>query len=74
MHTAEKIYCSDLYRGRQTARPLLNATQAPIVYTSGLRPWNVGTLAGHRVVDVSPMLKRLEKRSDHVCSRRRIFP
>jgi probable phosphoglycerate mutase len=54
------IYSSDLYRARQTADAVVKATLAPIVHTSGLRPWNVGTLAGQRVKDILPILKQLE--------------
>jgi broad specificity phosphatase PhoE len=55
------IYSSDLYRARQTADAVANATLAPIVHTSGLRPWNVGTLAGQRVKDILPILQQLER-------------
>jgi 2,3-bisphosphoglycerate-dependent phosphoglycerate mutase len=54
------IYSSDLYRARQTADAVVKATLAPIVHTSGLRPWNVGSLAGQRVKDVLPILQQLE--------------
>jgi broad specificity phosphatase PhoE len=54
------IYSSDLYRARQTADAVVRATRAPIVHTSDLRPWNVGTLAGQRVQDILPILKQLE--------------
>jgi probable phosphoglycerate mutase len=54
------IYSSDLYRARQTADAAVRATLAPITHTSGLRPWNLGTLAGQRVKDILPILQRLE--------------
>jgi len=54
------IYSSDLYRARQTADAVVKATLAPIVHASGLRPWNVGTLAGQRVKDILPILQQLE--------------
>jgi broad specificity phosphatase PhoE len=54
------IYSSDLYRARQTANAIGKATLAPILHTSGLRPWNVGTLAGQRVKDILPILQQLE--------------
>ena len=54
------IYSSDLYRARQTADAVVKATLAPIVHTSDLRPWNVGTLAGQRVKDILPILRQLE--------------
>ena len=54
------IYSSDLYRARQTANAVVKATLAPILHTSGLRPWNVGTLAGQRVKDILPILQQLE--------------
>jgi broad specificity phosphatase PhoE len=54
------IYSSDLYRARQTADAVAKATQAPILHTSDLRPWNVGTLAGQRVQDILPVLRQLE--------------
>jgi broad specificity phosphatase PhoE len=38
----------------------VKATSAPVVHTSDLRPWNVGTLAGQRVKDILPILKQLE--------------
>jgi probable phosphoglycerate mutase len=59
-HPVERIYCSDLHRARQTAEAVVKATKAPIVHTSDLRPWNLGTLAGQRVVDILPVLKELE--------------
>jgi broad specificity phosphatase PhoE len=55
-----KIYSSDLHRARQTAEAVVKATLAPIVHTANLRPWNVGTLAGQRVKDILPILKKLE--------------
>jgi probable phosphoglycerate mutase len=59
-YTVAHIYCSDLYRARQTADAVVKATVAPILHTSDLRPWNVGTLAGQRVQDILPILKQLE--------------
>lgn len=55
-----QIYSSDLRRARQTAEAVVNVTQAPVVHTSGLRPWNLGTLAGQRVKDILPTLHQLE--------------
>ena len=55
-----QIHSSDLYRARQTAEAVVKATLAPIVHTSDLRPWNLGSLAGQRVKDILPILKRLE--------------
>ncbi len=55
-----RIYCSDLYRAKQTAEAVVRATQAPIVYTSDLRPWNLGSLTGQRVKDILPTLLQLE--------------
>jgi broad specificity phosphatase PhoE len=54
------IYSSDLYRAKQTAEAVVRATCAPIVHTSDLRPWNLGTLAGQRVNDILPTLQQLE--------------
>src|SRR6204780_4547693 len=54
------IYCSDLYRARQTADALGKQTLAPILHTSDLRPWNVGPLAGQRVKDLLPIPRQLE--------------
>src|SRR5258706_399231 len=45
-HAVQRIYCSDLYRATQTAEAVVRTTSAPIVYTSDLRPWNLGTLTG----------------------------
>jgi broad specificity phosphatase PhoE len=59
-HSVQHIYCSDLYRAKQTADALIRATQAPIVYTSDLRPWNLGSLTGQRVADILPTLLQLE--------------
>jgi broad specificity phosphatase PhoE len=56
----EHIYSSDLYRARQTAAAVVRATGAPIEHISGLRPWNLGTLAGQRVKDILPILQQLE--------------
>ena len=55
------IYSSDLYRTQQTADAVAKATLAPIIHTSDLRPWNVGTLAGQRVMDILPILQQLER-------------
>ncbi|MGB8012191.1 MAG: histidine phosphatase family protein [Terriglobales bacterium] len=54
------IYSSDLYRARQTAEAVVRATLTPVVHTSDLRPWNLGTLAGQRVKDILPILQQLE--------------
>jgi len=59
-HPVQRIYCSDLNRARQTADAVIRATQAPIVYTSELRPWNLGSLTGERVKDILPTLLQLE--------------
>jgi broad specificity phosphatase PhoE len=59
-HPVERIYSSDLYRAQQTADAMVQATGAPIVYTSDLRPWNLGSLAGQRVQDILPTLLELE--------------
>ncbi len=59
-HPVACIYSSDLYRARQTAEAVARATLAPIVHTSDLRPWNLGTLAGQRVKDILPLLQQLE--------------
>jgi broad specificity phosphatase PhoE len=59
-HPVDHIYSSDLYRARQTADAAAKATLAPILHTSDLRPWNVGTLAGQRVKDILPILRQLE--------------
>jgi broad specificity phosphatase PhoE len=54
------IYSSDLYRARQTAEAVVAATGAPIAHLPGLRPWNLGSLAGQRVKDILPILQQLE--------------
>lgn len=54
------LYSSDLYRARQTADAVVRATRVPVVHTSDLRPWNLGTLAGQRVKDILPVLQQLE--------------
>jgi broad specificity phosphatase PhoE len=59
-YPVDHIYCSDLYRAQQTAQAVVKVTSAPVVHTSDLRPWNVGTLAGQRVKDILPILKQLE--------------
>jgi broad specificity phosphatase PhoE len=59
-YSVDHIYSSDLYRARQTADAVVKTTLAPIQHTSGLRPWNVGTLAGQRVQDILPILRQLE--------------
>ncbi len=60
-YSVEAIYTSDLYRARQTAAALVQATKAPLLHTYVLRPWNVGTLAGQRVSDILPILQDLER-------------
>jgi len=59
-YPVQHIYSSDLYRARQTADVIAKTTVAPIVHMLGLRPWNVGTLAGKRVKDILPVLRQLE--------------
>jgi probable phosphoglycerate mutase len=59
-YSIAQIYSSDLYRARQTADAVVRATVAPITYTSGLRPWNLGTLAGQRVQDILLILQQLK--------------
>lgn len=56
----DAIYTSDLCRAQQTAAALVQETRAPLLHTYVLRPWNVGSLAGQRVADILPDLKRLE--------------
>ena len=60
-HPIEQIYSSDLHRAKQTADAVVQATGAPIVHTSDLRPWNVGSLAGQLVQDILPTLLELEE-------------
>jgi broad specificity phosphatase PhoE len=55
------IITSDLYRARQTADAVSAATQAPVISTGALRPWNLGSLGGRRVVDVLPVLEQLRQ-------------
>ena len=59
-YPVDHIYSSDLHRARQTADAVAKTTLAPILHTSDLRPWNVGTLAGRRVKDILPILRQLE--------------
>jgi len=59
-HPVQRIYCSDLYRAKQTADAVVRATGAPIVYAADLRPWNLGSLTGQRVADILPTLLQLE--------------
>lgn len=59
-YPVEQIFSSDLYRAKQTADAVVQATGAPIVHTSDLRPWNLGSLAGQRVQDILPTLLELE--------------
>jgi broad specificity phosphatase PhoE len=59
-HPVQRIYCSDLYRAKQTAEAVVRATRAEIVYTFDLRPWNLGSLTGQRVIDILPTLLQLE--------------
>lgn len=60
-HEVERIYASDLRRGIQTAGMLSALTGAPVVPTRSLRPWNLGTLAGERVLDILPTLRALRQ-------------
>ena len=60
-HPIEQIYSSDLHRAKQTADAVVQATGAPIVHTSDLRPWNLGSLAGQLVQDILPTLLELEE-------------
>jgi probable phosphoglycerate mutase len=59
-HRIQTIYCSDLCRAQQTGEAVVRTSGAPIIHTAGLRPWNLGTLAGQRVKDILPILKQLE--------------
>jgi broad specificity phosphatase PhoE len=63
-HPVTHIYSSDLHRARQTAEAVVKMTTAPVVHTSELRPWNLGTLAGQRVKDILPILQQLELEPD----------
>lgn len=60
-HPVVQIYTSDLLRARQTAGAVARTTNAPVVSTHNLRPWNLGSLAGRRVAEVLPILERLER-------------
>jgi broad specificity phosphatase PhoE len=55
------IYSSDLSRARKTAEAVERATSASVTHIAGLRPWDLGTLAGKRVKDILPILQQLER-------------
>ncbi len=63
-YSIDAIYTSDLCRAQQTAAALVQETKVPLFHTYVLRPWNVGDLAGQRVADILPALKRLELNPD----------
>jgi broad specificity phosphatase PhoE len=60
-HPIQTIYCSDLIRAQQTAKPIADLTRIPVIPTRALRPWNVGSLAGQRVNTILGTLKKLEE-------------
>lgn len=60
----EFILTSDLHRARQTAELIRAKTNAPLIPTGALRPWNLGSLAGERVADILATLNRLQSEPD----------
>jgi broad specificity phosphatase PhoE len=60
----EFILTSDLHRARQTADMIRAKTDAPLIPTGSLRPWNLGSLAGERVADILATLNRLQAEPD----------
>jgi len=63
-YPVEAIYCSDLRRARQTAQAIRRRTQATVVATNELRPWNLGAFGGQRVKELIPFLNLLNQRPD----------
>jgi len=55
------ICTSDLERARQTAQVVSAATDAPVIATEALRPWNLGTLAGRKVSECLDILNQLQE-------------
>ena len=52
----EKITTSDLDRAKETAQIIGHITKAPVEETHGLRPWDMGDLAGQKVVEAKPKI------------------
>jgi broad specificity phosphatase PhoE len=58
------IYSSDLKRARQTAEVIRQSTQATMVTTDELRPWNLGIFGGQLLREIIPFLEVLNQRPD----------
>jgi broad specificity phosphatase PhoE len=56
------IYSSDLKRARQTAETIRRSTNAQVISTGDLRPWNLGVFGGQLLGEIIPFLTLL---NDH---------
>jgi len=60
-HPVEKVFSSDLRRARHLAELIKEHTDAPIIATTELRPWDLGVFAGQKISDVLPFLEVLNQ-------------
>ncbi len=58
------IYSSDLKRAGQTAEAIRRTTNASVVTTDELRPWNLGVFGGQLLREIIPFLNLLNERPD----------
>jgi broad specificity phosphatase PhoE len=56
------IFSSDLKRARQTAQTIEGSTNAPLLLTDEIRPWNLGVFCGQLLHEIIPFLNFL---NDH---------
>lgn len=60
-----KVHTSDTRRAGDTAKAIGEAAHAPVEEHAGLRPWDLGDLAGRKVGDVEHLLRQLYQ-SHHI--------
>jgi len=60
----EVIYTSDLHRAIQTSVAVNRVTNAPLIPTSELRPWNLGSFCGQLIREIVPFLNFLNERPE----------
>lgn len=61
-YNPDVFYCSDLIRAKQTCAVCHDDwPNAPVIYSSDLRPWNLGSLQGQKTSDVADEMNQLTK-------------
>lgn len=56
-YTVDAIVCSDMRRAQQTAQIIGDILGLPVTPSSGMRPWDLGEIAGMEVKKAKPIIK-----------------